>query len=88
MTDANPTPRPRPGFHAWLILHDRDFRWAGEQLGCSHEHIRLCCEPFDAAKRRDPSQKLVRSIIRLTNGAVRAEDWHPPVADILRGMAA
>lgn len=93
MTDApSPLPaltaHPRPAFHAWLILHDKDFRWAGERLGVSHEHVRLICEPFAATKRRDPSQRLVRDIIRLTNGAVRAEDWHPPVAEILSGRAA
>lgn len=93
MTDASSpsqllTPHPRPGFYAWLTLHRKDLRWAAEQLGCSYEHIRLICLPFDDPARREPSAPLVRRVIRLTGGAIRADDWHPPVADILSGRAA
>lgn len=83
-----PDPRPSPAFDAWLRARRLDFAWAAGQLGCSREYVRLICLPFDDASRRDPSGRMVRAIIRLTGGAVRAEDWHPPVADILRGVAA
>lgn len=83
-----PDPRPAPAFEAWLNERRLDYAWAAERLGRSREFIRLICLPFDDSKRRDPSGKLVRDIIRLTGGAIRAEDWHPPVAQILRGRAA
>lgn len=87
-TPPIPDPRPSPAFEAWLKARRLDYAWAAEQLGISREYARLICLPFDEANRRDPSGRLVRAIIRLTGGAVRAEDWHPPVADILRGEAA
>lgn len=83
MTDAALTPHPRPAFDGWLTLHRKDYAWAAEQLGRTREYVRLICLPFDDDNRRDPSGTLVRAIIRLTNGAVRADDWHPPVAEIL-----
>ena len=88
MTPPALTPHPRPAFDGWLTLHRRDYAWAAQQLGRSREYIRLICLPFDDGERRDPSGGLVRAIIRLTNGAVRADDWHPAVAEILNARAA
>lgn len=87
-TPSIPDPRPSPAFEAWLKARRLSYTWAAEQLGCSPEYVRLLCLPFDEPKRRDASARVVRATIRLTGGAVRAEDWHPPVAEILRGEAA
>lgn len=86
-TPLIPDPRPSPAFEAWLKERRLDYAWAAERLNRSREYIRLICLPFDEPKRRDPSLRLVRDVIRLTGGAVRAEDWHPPVQQILREVA-
>jgi hypothetical protein len=83
-----PAPRPSPAFQDWLNTRRLDYAWAAEKLGRSREYIRLICLPFDDPLRRDPSGRLVRDIIKLTEGAVRPDDWHPPVQQILRGEAA
>jgi hypothetical protein len=83
-----PEPQPRPGFDGWLRLHRRDYTWAAEKLGCSREYVRRMCLPFADAARAEPSGPMVRQVLRLTAGAVRPEDWHPPVSDILSGRAA
>lgn len=87
-TPPIPDPRPSPAFETWLKARRLGYTWAAEQLGCSPEYVRLLCLPFDEPNRRDASGRVVRAVIRLTGGAVRAEDWHPPVAEILRGEAA
>lgn len=87
MADAL-TPHPRPAFHAWLDLHRKDYAWAAEQLGRSREYVRLMCLPFDDPQRRDPSGRVVRNVVRLTGGAVRPDDWHPPLAELLAGRMA
>lgn len=87
MTD-DPCPHPRPAFDAWLRLHRKDYAWAAERTGRSREFIRRCCLPFSDPLRAKPGGDLVERIIRVTGGAVRADDWHPPVAEILRGEAA
>jgi hypothetical protein len=44
---------------------------------------------IDDPKPRDPSAPLVRDVVRLTAGAVRPDDWHPPVMQIIQqGRAA
>jgi len=87
-TPPIPAPRPSPAFETWLRDRRLDYAWAAERLGVSREYVRLLCLPFDEPGRRDASARLVRRVIRLTGGAVRADDWHPPVAEILRGEAA
>lgn len=82
------TPHPRPAFDAWLKLHRKDYAWAARELGRTREYVRLLCLPFDDPARRDAPGWIVRAVIRLTHGAVRADDWHPPVADILSGRIA
>jgi len=88
VTDASLTPHPRPAFDGWLRLHRKDYAWAAQQLGRSREYVRLICLPFGDPARRKPGGDLVEKIIRLTAGAVRADDWHPPVSEILNGRAA
>lgn len=88
MTDADLTPHPRPAFDAWLTLHRKDYAWAAARLNRSREYVRLMCLPFDDPERRDPSGRVVREVVRLTAGAVRPDDWHPPLADILAGRMA
>ncbi|WP_312782036.1 hypothetical protein [Brevundimonas sp.] len=44
--------------------------------------------PFADPKRKRPGRDLLTRIVRQTGGFVRPEDFSPPVADILRGMAA
>lgn len=88
MTDAALTPHPRPAFDAWLTLYRKDYAWAAGRLKRSREYVRRICLPFDDPARLDPSARVVRDIIKLTGGAIRADDWHPPVADILSGRAA
>lgn len=88
MTDETLIPHPRPAFDAWLTLHRRDYAWAAERLGCTREYVRLICLPFDDEKRRDPRAGIVRKVVRLTAGAVRPDDWHPPLADMLSGRMA
>lgn len=78
---------PRPAFDGWLRLRRKDYAWAAEQLGRTREYIRQICLPFDDPKRKDPGGALVREIIVLTDGAIRADDWHPPVAVILGRVA-
>ncbi|WP_312599582.1 hypothetical protein [Brevundimonas sp.] len=87
MTD-DPCPHPRPAFDAWLRLHRKNYAWAAEKTGRSREFIRRCCLPFSDPLRAKPGGDLVERIIRVTGGAVRADDWHPPVSEILRGEAA
>lgn len=88
MTDTLHSPQPRPAFDGWLRLHRKDYAWAAEQTGRSREYIRLICLPFADPARRRPGGDLVEKIIKVTGGAVRADDWHRPVADILSGVAA
>lgn len=88
MTDTLPSPQPRPAFDGWLRLHRKDYAWAAARLNRSREYIRLICLPFDDPARRRPGGGLVEDIIRLTGGAIRADDWHPPVSEILSGVAA
>ncbi|MFN3352614.1 MAG: hypothetical protein ACK4Z5_03310 [Brevundimonas sp.] len=83
-----PEPQPRPAFDGWLRLHRRDFAWAAERLGCTREYVRRLCLPFSDEDRAEPSGRMVRQIVRLTSGAVRPDDWHPPISDILNGRAA
>lgn len=87
MTDTLPTPQPRPAFDGWLRLHRKDYAWAASLLGVSREYVRRLCLPFNDPSRALPGGKLVEKIIRLTGGAVRGDDWHPPVAEILSGRA-
>jgi hypothetical protein len=87
-TPAGLRPHPRPAFFGWLKLVRQTDVWAAGELGCSAEYVRLICLPFDDPKRRDPSGKLVRKIVRLTAGACGPETWHPPVEQILSGEAA
>ncbi|MNL82132.1 hypothetical protein D3C87_2094420 [compost metagenome] len=44
--------------------------------------------PFDDPSRKRPGPDLITRVVRVTEGGVRPEDFSPPVADILRGMAA
>lgn len=88
MTDTLLHPQPRPAFDGWLRLHRKDYAWAAEQTGRSREYIRLICLPFGDPARRKPGGVLVEDIIKLTAGAVRADDWHRPVAEILSERAA
>lgn len=88
MTDTLPRPQPRPAFDGWLRLHRQDYGWAADQLEVSREYVRRLCLPFEDKARAEPSGRMVRKIVRLTAGAVRPDDWHPPVADIIRGVAA
>jgi len=81
-------PQPRPAFDGWLRLYRKDYAWAAEQLGRSREYIRLICLPFADPARRRPGGLVVENIIKLTNGAIRADDWHRPVAELLNGVAA
>jgi len=82
------TPHPRPTFDGWLRLHRKDYAWAAHHLGVSREYVRLLCLPFSDPMRKRPGGRLVEKVIRLTAGAVRGDDWHPPVAEILSGRAA
>lgn len=88
MTLTTPDIHPRPAFDAWLRLRRLDYTWAGKQLSRTREYVRRICLPFDDPNRLDPSARVIRDIIKLTEGAVRADDWHPPVAEILSGRAA
>ncbi len=88
MTDSTPLPQPRPAFDGWLRLHRKDYAWAACRLKRSREYIRLICLPFGDPARRHPGGALVEEIVRLTHGAVRPDDWHPPVSEILSGKAA
>jgi hypothetical protein len=83
-----PEPQPRPALDGWLRLHRRDFAWAAERLNCSREYVRRMCLPFADPARAEPSGPMIRAVVRMTAGAVRPEDWHPPVSDILNGRAA
>lgn len=87
MTDTHPTPQPRPAFDGWLRLHRKDYAWAAEQLSVSREYARRICLPFSDPARARPGGKLVEKVIRLTGGAVRGDDWHPPVSEMLRDRA-
>jgi hypothetical protein len=88
MTDPTLTPHPRPAFDGWLTLHRKDYAWAAAHLNRSREYVRRICLPFDDETRLDPSGRVVRNIIRLTDGAVTGDDWHPPVAELLSMAAA
>jgi len=88
VTDASLTPHPRPAFDGWLRLHRKDYAWAAQKLGVSREYVRRLCLPFSDPTRAPPGGKLVERVIRLTGGAVRGDDWHPPVSEILNGRAA
>ena len=83
MTDEDLTPHPRPAFDGWLNLHRKDYAWAAPLLKRSREYVRRICLPFDDPDRLDPSGRVIRNIIRLTKGAVRGDDWHPPVAQLV-----
>lgn len=83
MTDATLTPHPRPAFDGWLRLHKRTYAWAGSFLKRTPQYVERICLPFNDPRRLDPSGRVVRNIIRLTSGAVRADDWHPPVSQIV-----
>lgn len=61
---------------------------AGKLFGCTKQMVNAMRRPFDDPLRKRPGPDLLTRIIRATRGQLRPEDFSPPVADILRGMAA
>ncbi len=77
-TSQPPTPRPRPRFAQWLWEREIQFRDAAAHCGCSHEHVRKICAPFDDPLWRPPAPKVLQNIIAWTAGEITAEDFYPP----------
>lgn len=95
MTDASPSlptsipdVRLRPALDRWLRDRDLDGPSAGRLFGCSKQMVDDITRPFDDPKRKRPGRPLLTRIVRVTNGAIRPEDFSPPVEAIIRGMAA
>lgn len=95
MTDTSSSPpatipdvRLRPALDRWLRDRDLDGPAAGKLFGCSKQMIDDITRPFDDPKRKRPGRDLLTRIVRVTGGAVRPEDFSPPVDAIIRGMAA
>lgn len=83
-----PDVRPRPSLDRWLRDRCLTLEQGGRMFGCSKQMLGLICLPFDDPKRKPPGRKLLTTIVRVTDGAVRPGDFSPPVEAILRGMAA
>lgn len=83
-----PVARPRPAVDRWCRDHDLDDAAAAALFGCSKQMVNRMRRPFDDPDRKRPGQALLTRIVRATHGAVRPEDFSPPVEAILRGMAA
>lgn len=83
-----PVVRPRPALDRWLRDHDLDDAAAAELFGCTRQMVHAMRRPFDDEERKRPGSKLLTRIVRATGGGVRPEDFSPPVADIMRGLAA
>lgn len=83
-----PVARPRPALDRWCRDHDLDDAAAAALFECSKQMVNRMRRPFDDPDRKRPGQALLTRIVRATGGAVRPEDFSPPVEQILRGMAA
>lgn len=75
MTDQSPAPQPRPKFAQWMFDRRLSPPEVAKQVGCSREHVRLICLPFDDGARRLPSQKLRQKIAAYTGGEIGLDDW-------------
>lgn len=71
-------------------MRDRDMDDAAcaKLFGCTKQMVNAMRRPFDDPLRKRPGPDLLTRIVRATRGDVRPEDFSPPVADILRGLAA
>lgn len=83
-----PDVRPRPALDRWLRDRDLDDAGGAQLFGCTKQMVNAMRRPFDDPMRKRPGRELLTRIVRATSGQVRPEDFSPPVADILRGMAA
>lgn len=80
--------RPRPALDRWMRDRNLDDAAGSKLFKCTRQMVHAMRRPFDDPQRKRPGQELLTRIVRATDGAVRPEDFSPPVADILRGMAA
>lgn len=88
-TDATiPDVRKRAAFDRYLRDRDIDDAAAAELFGASRQMIWRMRQPFDHPLWKAPGAKLMHRIVKRTRGGVRPEDFHPPVEDIVRGVAA
>lgn len=83
-----PGVRPRPALDRWMRDRDLDDAAGAKLFGCTKQMVNRMRRPFDDPSRKRPGPDLITRIVRATSGGVRPEDFSPPVADILRGMAA
>jgi hypothetical protein len=83
-----PVARPRPALDRWCRDHDLDDAAAARLFGCTKQMVNAMRRPFDDETRKRPGRDLLTRIVRVTKGVVRPEDFSPPVAAILGGMAA
>lgn len=83
-----PGVRPRPALDRWMRDRDLDDAAGAKLFGCTKQMVNAMRRPFDDPRRKRPGPDLITRVVRVTKGSVRPEDFSPPVADILRGMAA
>lgn len=91
MTDpktTQPKLRPRPALDRWMRDRNLDDAEGAKLFGCTRQMVHALRRPFDDPLRKRPGPELLTKIVRQTRGDIRPEDFSPPVADILRGMAA
>lgn len=79
---------PRPALDRWLRDRDMDDAAGAALFGCTKQMVNRMRLPFADPDRKRPGSKLLTRIVRETRGDIRPEDFSPPVADILRGLAA
>lgn len=78
----------RTPFDRWCFDTGLTDAQIGGELGCSAQMVSLMRRPFTDPARKRPGAKLLTRIVRKSDGKVRPEDFSPPVADILNGLAA
>lgn len=80
--------RRRPALDRWMRDRNLDDAAGANLFGCTRQMVHAMRRPFDDKLRKRPGSDLLTRIVRKTNGAIRPEDFYPPVEDILRGQAA
>ena len=80
------SPRARPALARWLWDRQIPHREAAQALGCSHEHVRRICLPFDDPGRKVPNDALVDRVQAYTDGAVSKSDFEPAAAEADGGL--